>query len=99
MKTLTTTLLAAAFGGPLLLTACAPTTPRFDGQFGEAVNLARAQQTLDKDAPVKNAHKGSPGLDGRAAKSAVDNYQKSFKAPEPTPNVFTIGVSGTSQNQ
>ena len=71
---------------------CVSTTPALDRQFGESVNLAKAQQTLNRSAslntnPVK-------GMDGQAAKSAYDEYQKSFKAPVPQPNAFTIGVGG-----
>jgi hypothetical protein len=74
------------------VTGCASTTSVLDRHFGEAVNMMKAQQTLSPGAalnadPVK-------GLDGQAAKSAYDQYQKSFKTPEPQPNAFTIGVAG-----
>lgn len=74
-----------------MLSACASTTPQWDEQFGETVNMAVAQQTLNPDA----SHNTNPvsGIDGRAAREAVDRYHKSFGKPEPQPNVFTIGVS------
>jgi hypothetical protein len=75
-----------------------PTTPRLDCDFGDSVNMAVARQTLDKDAAVKNAKKDVAGLDGVAAREALVRYQKSFQTPEPTPNVFSIGVSGGSSN-
>lgn len=75
----------------LAVTGCVSTSP-VDRHFGEAVNMMKAQQTLNPTAalnadPVK-------GIDGQAAKSAYDQYQKSFKTPEPQPNAFTIGVAG-----
>lgn len=80
-------LLAAA----CLLSACAPTTPRFDASFGKAVRAAVAQQTLNP-AASGNANPVS-GIDGKAAREAVDRYQKSFAQPEPQPSIFTIGVT------
>jgi hypothetical protein len=73
-----------------LLSACAPTTPQWDASFGNAVSTAIAQQTLNPDA-YSNPDPVS-GIDGRAAREAMDRYQKSFKQPAPQPNVFTIGV-------
>ncbi|HXG46260.1 MAG TPA: hypothetical protein VNO52_01450 [Methylomirabilota bacterium] len=78
----------------LALGGCVPLTPNLDARFGEAVELARAQQTLNPDAsnntdPVK-------GMDGKAAKSTMDRYHESFKEPPPPVNVFTIGVGGGS---
>lgn len=74
------------------VTGCASTTPVADRHFGEAINMMKAQQTLNPGAalntdPVK-------GIDGQAAKSAYDQYQKSFKEPVAQPNAFTIGVAG-----
>jgi hypothetical protein len=72
------------------VTGCASKTPGLDRNFGEAVTMIKAHQTLSPGAaqntdPVK-------GIDGQAAKSAYDEYQKSFKSPVPQPNAFTIGV-------
>ncbi len=74
----------------LAVAGCAPTTPNLDRHFGQGLNLAKAQQTLNPQAgrnldPVN-------GIDGKAAKSAYDEYQKSFRVPAPQPNAFTIGV-------
>ena len=71
-------------------TGCVSRTPYLDSHFGEAVNMVKAQQTLNPQAannqdPVK-------GMDARAAKSAYDAYQKSFSTPEPQSSAFTIGV-------
>lgn len=73
-------------------TGCA-TPERAPGQrMGDVVSLTMAQQQLFPGAganadPVK-------GIDGKAAKSAYDAYQKSYRAPEPQTNSFTIGVGG-----
>lgn len=77
-----------------LLSACAPTTPQWDATFGNSVRAAVAQQILNPEAS-QNQDPVS-GMDGRAAHEAVGRYQKSFKQPEPQPNVFTIGVGGGS---
>ncbi len=91
IKTVSTIALAGfAFAG------CAPMTPRLDGTFGEAVNLAKAQQVIDKDAPAKNAGKSAAGISGSVAKLITDRYEKTFCAPETAPNVFAIGVSGST---
>jgi hypothetical protein len=76
----------------LAVAGCVSLTPNLDSHFGEAVNLVKAQQTLNPEAwrntdPVK-------GMDGKAAKSAYDEYQKSYRVPEPQPSAFTIGVGG-----
>jgi hypothetical protein len=73
-----------------VLAGCAPTTPLLDAKFGEAVNMAKAQQTINPDA----SRNTDPvvGLDGQAAKSVIDRYQKSHQSTPPPVNVFTIGV-------
>jgi hypothetical protein len=65
-------------------------TPRLDSTFGDAVKAARAQQTLNPDASQNTDPVA--GIDGEAANSAVDQYEKSFKSPPATGNVFNIGV-------
>jgi hypothetical protein len=83
----------------IVAAGCAPLTPNLDSAFGSAARLAVATQTLDKGAAARNAGKDASGLDGTAAKEVMDRYQKSFRAPEPAPSVFTIGVSGSSTSQ
>jgi hypothetical protein len=76
-----------------LLAGCtATTTPVLDSHFGESVALLKAQQIMYPDA-YRNMDPVS-GIDGKAGVSAYQRYQKSFAAPEPQPNVFTIGVGG-----
>ena len=60
--------------------------------FGASVSLAMAQQVLDPMAGTKQATVN--GIGGQEAKSSYDAYQKSFRAPQPQPNAFTIGVAG-----
>ena len=78
----------------LLLTVagCTSTTPNLDRHFGDGLNLAKAQQTLNPQAG-RNLDPVS-GIDGKAAKSAYDEYQKSYRMPVLQPNAFTIGIGG-----
>jgi hypothetical protein len=77
----------------LAITGCVSRMPNLDSHFGEAVNLVKAQQMLNPDASRNTAP--VQGMDGKAAKSAYDAYQKSYRVPEPQANVFSIGISGT----
>ena len=62
------------------LAACAPTTPALDLRQGESVRALRAQQTLDPGATARNT---APvlGLDGKAARGAMENYRDAFRTP------------------
>lgn len=86
--------LALCAGACTTLAACLSSTPTWDKTFGSAVNQITVMQTLnpaasDNDDPVA-------GIDGAAAQAAQTNYVKSFTAPTPPTNVFTIGVSSGS---
>ncbi len=74
----------------LALTACVPTTPQWDAQFGQSVRLTQQQQIIDPtaggDAPVN-------GIDGASGREAIVRYRSSFKEPVPASSSFTIGVS------
>jgi hypothetical protein len=83
-----------ALAGLVALGGCETLTPRLDQTYGDAVNTATAQQTLNRDAAAQNARKTVAGIDGPTAKEIVDRYHKSFRNPEPAPSVFAIGVSG-----
>jgi hypothetical protein len=76
------------------LSGCAPNTPRLDANFGDAVNTAKAQQTINPDASQNTDPVA--GLDGQAANAVIDRYQKSYEQPPAPTNVFTIGVGGGS---
>ncbi len=73
----------------LLLTLGCAQTPRLDAEFGNAVKAARLAQTI---APQPPAGTAVNGVDGQAAKSAYDAYQKSFKTPQPQTGALTVGV-------
>ena len=55
------------------------------------VRLAQARQTLNPDASRNTSL--VRGMEGVAAKNALDRYHESFKTPPPT-NIFTINVGG-----
>lgn len=74
----------------LAVSGCSSMTPMLDRHFGESVNLAKAQQTLHPEA--SRNQDTVRGMDGKAAKSAYDAYQKSYTTPPPPSNVFAIGV-------
>lgn len=91
MKAKFTPLFAASLA--VGLTACASgtpetTTPYLDQHFGEAVNQAKAQQTLNPDAS-RNTDPVA-GIDGKAAQAALDSYHEGMKTPAPV-NVINIG--------
>lgn len=80
-----------ALTSALLVSGCVATTPRLDSKFGDTVNIAKAQQTINPDA---SANKANPQIDGNAAKSVYDNFEKGIKTPEKQPSAFTIGIGG-----
>jgi hypothetical protein len=96
-----TSKLLTAAAAVLLLQACATTcpdfdtclatSPRLDARFGDAVNIAKAQQTLNPDA--SRNRNAVAGIDGKAAQETMLRYRESFRSPPPPSNVFTIGVS------
>jgi hypothetical protein len=81
-----------------LLGACATTTPNYDARLGDAVQVAQARQTIDPAATKRNAADPVAGVDGRAGRAAYDRYLFTFVRPEPTANVFAIGVSGSQSS-
>lgn len=62
---------------------CVSSTPDWDSRFGAATRANLAAQVLDPAAGANRAP--ALGLDGRAARSAIDNYQRSFAKPEGLP--------------
>jgi hypothetical protein len=84
-------LLSAILTGLALATSgCATQTT--NAALGSSVGLTMAQQIMHPQAGVER--RAISGIDGQAAKSAYDAYQKTYRAPQPQPNVFTIGVGG-----
>lgn len=91
----TSTSVLARLGAPLLLATlagCASAPQRMappDAPFGAAARLTLRSQIIDL-APAAPAVVA--GLDGRAARSAYENYQESFKTPVPQAGALSIGV-------
>jgi hypothetical protein len=83
-----------AMAGVVALGGCAvSTTPKTDARMGEAMTLMRAQQTLNPDASRNT--EPVVGLDGKAAKGALDNYRDSFRQPPAeAANFLSIGGVG-----
>ena len=92
MQTLTIKCIFAAMLATLILASCVSQSPYVDQHFGEAVNAAKAQQIINPDASLNNDPVA--GVDGQAAKGAIDRYQKSFVQPPATSSAFTIGIGG-----
>lgn len=82
--------LTLALAASLTLAGCASTTPNLDARFGDAVRQARVAQTLHPEA--SNNPDPVSGLDGRAARSAMERYHESFKTP---PSTFDV-IGGTT---
>lgn len=80
--------------GVLALSGCAvSTTPKTDARMGSALTVMRAQQTLNPEAS-RNTDPVT-GLDGKAAKGALDNYRDSFRQPPAeTASFMSIGGVG-----
>ncbi|RQH08383.1 hypothetical protein [Paraburkholderia dinghuensis] len=78
----------AALGG------CMSSSPVWDKHFGEAARTTAQVQIINphagEDAPSPQS------IDGNAAVSAMELYDKSYKSPPAQANPFAIGVSGGS---
>jgi hypothetical protein len=85
---------AAIGAAALLLAGCAARAPVLDQHFGEAVNTAKAQQTVNPDASLDRDPVA--GQDGPAADATIDQYHKSYETPPQPVNVFTIGIGSGS---
>lgn len=59
---------------------CVSTTPHWDARLGAATRSNLAAQVIDPNGAA--ASNPSVGLDGRAARAAIENYQRSFARPE-----------------
>lgn len=74
------------------LSGCvATTTPETDARLGESMTMLRAQQTMNPDASLNT--EPVTGLDGKAAKGALDNYRDSFRKP-PSESAGFMGIGG-----
>ena len=87
------------FGACLVLLnigACTQPMPRYDAEFGNSIRSNMNAQVINPNAG--NNNDPVAGIDGRAARDAVNNYQKSFTTPMPAPNVFNLGVGAGGVN-
>ena len=91
---MTTLQIATALTLVSVLTACVEPAPRYEAEFGNATRATLKAQIINPDAG--NNPDPVAGLDGRAARDAINNYQNSFAEPKPTENVFNIGVGNSS---
>jgi hypothetical protein len=87
---------AVSIGACAALGGCLSSTPAWDRNFGYAVTTIRQMQTLNPNASDNTDPVA--GVDGRAADAAQTAYYKSFTAPTPPTNVFTIGVGAGAAN-
>nr|WP_057927395.1 hypothetical protein [Burkholderia ambifaria] len=77
------------------LAGCMSSSPVWDSRFGDSVRAVTQAQIIDPHAADHAAAR--PGVDGSAAAAALDNYDKSFKQPEPKGNAFVIGIGKSGQ--
>lgn len=80
----------------LTLSACVTSPPkRLNEKFGMAVDMAKAQQTVNPDASLNTAP--VRGIDGQAGDAIFDNYRDSFiNRPPPATGAINVGTSGAS---
>jgi hypothetical protein len=82
------TIATAAMLLALALQGCR-TSPRIDDHFGEAVRANLGAQTLHPQA--SNNTNPAAGVDGRAARAALQQYEKSYEhtGQQPAPLIRT----------
>ncbi|VWB83783.1 putative lipoprotein [Burkholderia lata] len=87
----------AALAAPLAfaLAGCMSSTPVWDTRFGQSVRAVTQAQIIDPHAAEHAA--ATTMVDGNAATSALDNYDKSFKQIDPPTNAFVIGIGKATQ--
>jgi hypothetical protein len=79
--------------GSMALLAC-QSTWEAPATFGDPINQAIQTQLVNPSAPNEN-DKPTKGLDGAAAKSSIDNYEKSFES-KPVTTGYPVGSSNTT---
>lgn len=76
-----------------LVAGCTVTTPRGDADFGRSHAMLKAQQAAAPSAAGANAS----GIDGQAARAAMDNYRKDFRTPAADPTAPPANGGGSGQ--
>ncbi len=94
MKNIPINLTLAVLLASATLTGCVTQTPQMDDKFGEAVNSAKALQTINPDASLNS--ESPDGMGGKAAAAVMNRYHDSYKNPPVPIDVFTIGVGSNS---
>ena len=79
-------------GAAASLAGCAETTPRWDSTFGDSVRSTFASQVANP-AAARNTNPVA-GMDGRAARTAQEKYERSASEPEP-PAMSTSMMNGS----
>lgn len=80
----------------LFLTACGTSPPpRLDARFGEAVDMAKSQQTLNPDASLNT--EPVMGIDGLAGDAGFDSYRDSYRS-RPTQTSGGVEFGESRQN-
>jgi hypothetical protein len=74
-----------------LVAGCTVTTPRGDADFGRSHAMLRAQQSVAPSAAGADVS----GIDGQAARAAMDNYRKDFRTPAADPNAPPANGAGS----
>jgi len=75
---------------PITLAACSVPAPYMDAHIGQALSDMQKAQTLN---PGADRNTTAPhGMAASTAKLTYEQYQKSFKAPEPRSSGFVIGL-------
>lgn len=71
------------------LAGCTSAAPHYEAHFGEAVRQTLQAQVLDPQAAEKAEQ--AQGVDGVAAREAMQRYRDSFRTPPPVVHVTNIG--------
>jgi hypothetical protein len=74
-----------------LLGGCLSSSPIWDAHFGEAARATTQAQIINPHAGEQKP--STSGVDGRAAVSSMNAYNKSFQSPS-SGNPFVIGNGG-----
>lgn len=77
------------------LAACAETTPRWDSTFGSSVRSMFAAQVINP-AAVRNTNPVA-GMDGKAARSAQEKYERGASEPEQSSAPVTLMNGGVAK--
>lgn len=83
----------------LVLAGCASTTPQWDSHFGDSVRASLAAQVANPAAAAKLDPKLAEvaGLDGSAARAAMERYERSYAHPESAPAPALITTMGSKK--